>query len=92
MLFYSFFRSLVGHQVVVELKNDLSIYGTLAFVDQYLNINLTSISTTEPCKYPQLTNIKSCFVRGSVIRYMQLPGDEVDTQLLHEATRKENHF
>ena len=29
MLFYSFFKSLVGKDVVVELKNDLSICGTL---------------------------------------------------------------
>jgi U6 snRNA-associated Sm-like protein LSm2 len=38
MLFYSFFKSLVGKDVVVELKNDLSICGTLHSVDQYLNI------------------------------------------------------
>jgi len=29
MLFYSFFKSLVGKDVVVELKNDLAIAGTL---------------------------------------------------------------
>ena len=34
MLFYSFFKSLVGKDVVVELKNDLSICGTLHSVDQ----------------------------------------------------------
>jgi U6 snRNA-associated Sm-like protein LSm2 len=38
MLFYSFFKSLVGKDVVVELKNDLCICGTLHSVDQYLNI------------------------------------------------------
>lgn len=43
MLFYSFFKSLVGKDVVVELKNDLSICGTLHSVDQYLNIKLTDI-------------------------------------------------
>jgi len=40
MLFYSFFKSLVGKDVVVELKNDLSICGTLHSVDQYLNIKV----------------------------------------------------
>ncbi|XP_048148990.1 U6 snRNA-associated Sm-like protein LSm2 isoform X1 [Corvus hawaiiensis] len=52
MLFYSFFKSLVGKDVVVELKNDLSICGTLHSVDQYLNIKLTDISVTDPEKYP----------------------------------------
>ena len=40
MLFYSFFKTLVGKEVVVELKNDLAIRGTLHSVDQYLNIKL----------------------------------------------------
>lgn len=34
-------------------------------------------------------SVKSCFIRGSVVRYVQLPGDEVDTQLLQDASRKE---
>lgn len=42
----SFFKSLVVKDVVVELKNDLSICGTLHFVDQHLNIKLTSVSRT----------------------------------------------
>lgn len=40
MLFYSFFKSMVGKEVVVELKNDVCIHGTLHSVDQYLNMNL----------------------------------------------------
>lgn len=121
-LFYSFFKSLVGKEVVVELKNDLryvnnpnlnvrqtsrrrrqptntttaslslsnpSICGTLHSVDQYLNIKLTDISVTDPEKYPHMLSVKNCFIRGSVVRYVQLPGDEVDTQLLQDAARKE---
>ena len=34
-------------------------------------------------------SVKSCFIRGSVVRYVQLPADEVDTQLLQDAARKE---
>ena len=82
MLFYSFFKSLVGKDVVVELKNDLSICGTLHSVDQYLNIKLTDISVTDPDKHPHMTSVKSCFMRGSLVRYVQLPSEEVDTQLL----------
>ncbi|KAH8032554.1 hypothetical protein HPB51_026007 [Rhipicephalus microplus] len=54
LLFYSFFKSLVGKDVVVELKNDLSMCGTLHSVDQYLNIKLTDISVTEQDKYPHM--------------------------------------
>uniref|UniRef100_A0AAQ5WYY5 Smx5 n=1 Tax=Amphiprion ocellaris TaxID=80972 RepID=A0AAQ5WYY5_AMPOC len=58
MLFYSFFKSLVGKDVVVELKNDLSICGTLHSVDQYLNIKLTDISVTDPEKYPHMVTLQ----------------------------------
>lgn len=34
-------------------------------------------------------SVKNCFIRGSVVRYVQLPADEVDTQLLQDAARKE---
>uniref|UniRef100_A0A8C4HMK6 U6 snRNA-associated Sm-like protein LSm2 n=1 Tax=Dicentrarchus labrax TaxID=13489 RepID=A0A8C4HMK6_DICLA len=80
-LFYSFFKSLVGKDVVVELKNDLRL--------GYLNIKLTDISVTDPEKYPHMLSVKNCFIRGSVVRYVQLPADEVDTQLLQDAARKE---
>jgi U6 snRNA-associated Sm-like protein LSm2 len=89
MLFYSFFKSLVGKDVVIELKNDLSIAGTLHSVDQYLNVKLTEVQVLDPEKYPHIQSVTSAFVRGSVIRYIQLPPDDVDTQLLQEATRKE---
>lgn len=32
--------------------------------------------------------VKNCFIRGSVVRYVQLPADAVDTQLLEDATRR----
>ncbi|CAF0925794.1 unnamed protein product [Didymodactylos carnosus] len=82
----------VGKDVVVELKNDLSIAGTLHSVDQYLNVKLTEVQVLDPEKYPHIQSVKHCFIRGSVIRYIQLPPDDVDTQLLQEATRKELFF
>lgn len=54
MLFFSFFKTLVNHEVTVELKNDISIRGTLKSVDQYLNIKLDDISVLEELKYPHL--------------------------------------
>lgn len=32
--------------------------------------------------------VKNCFIRGSVVRYVQLPVESVDTQLLEDATRR----
>lgn len=54
MLFFSFFKTLVNHEVTVELKNDISIRGTLKSVDQYLNIKLDDISVVDELKYPHL--------------------------------------
>eukprot|EP00051_Salpingoeca_urceolata_P028097 m.484990 g.484990 ORF g.484990 m.484990 type:complete len:96 (-) comp23617_c0_seq1:27-314(-) len=89
MLFQSFFKTLVGKEVVVELKNDLSIKGTLQSVDQFLNIKLTDIAVTDPERYPHMMAVKNCFIRGSVVRYIQLPQDEIDTGLLQDAARRE---
>jgi len=74
---------------VINVDIYCSICGTLHSVDQYLNIKLTDISVTDPDKYPHMLSVKNCFIRGSVVRYVQLPGDEVDTQLLQDAARKE---
>jgi U6 snRNA-associated Sm-like protein LSm2 len=41
-------------------------------------------------RYPQLVAVKNCFIRGSVVRYVQIPAGEVDTELLQDAARKEN--
>ncbi|KAK5011885.1 hypothetical protein LTR60_004673, partial [Cryomyces antarcticus] len=54
MLFFSFFKTLVDHEVTVELKNDISIRGTLKSVDQFLNIKLDDISVVEEIRWPHL--------------------------------------
>src|SRR5947207_3076205 len=53
----SFFKTLIDHQVTVELKNDIQIRGTLKGVDQYLNIKLDDISVVEEIKYPHLVSV-----------------------------------
>jgi small nuclear ribonucleoprotein (snRNP)-like protein len=80
----------VGKEVAVELKNNVVLTGTLHSVDQYLNIKLINVSIVNPEQYPQLISLKSCFVRGSVVRYIQIPPEHVDIELLQDATRKEN--
>ena len=64
--------------------------GTLHSVDQYLNVKLNNVQVVDKQKYPQLLALKNCFIRGSVVRYIQIPTGEVDTELLQDAARKEN--
>lgn len=107
----SFFKTLIDHEVTVELKNDIQLKGILKSVDQYLNIKLDDIQVVEELKYPHLvcrlypypgrceinlisdfiisqSSVKNVFIRGSVVRYVHLPGASVDTQLLEDATRR----
>ncbi|KAK4418239.1 BTB/POZ and MATH domain-containing protein 2 [Sesamum alatum] len=88
-LFFSYFKDLVGREVTVELKNDLAIRGTLHSVDQYLNIKLENTRVVDQDKYPHMLSVRNCFIRGSVVRYVQLPPEGVDVELLHDATRRE---
>jgi len=89
MLFFSFYKSLIGKEIVVELKNDLCIQGTLHSVDQYLNIKLKDITVLDEEKYPHMMSVKNCFIRGSVVRYVQLPAKDVEKDLLQDSTRIE---
>lgn len=76
MLFFSFFKTLVNHEVTIELKNDISIRGTLKSVDQYLNIKLDDISVLEELKYPHLVSGR-----------MDSPIEETDSGILAECAR-----
>lgn len=66
-----------------------SICGTLHSVDQYLNMKLTDITVSDTDRFPHMLSVKNCFIRGSVVRYVQLPSEQVDTQLLADSCRKE---
>mmetsp|Transcript_3265 Transcript_3265/g.20342 ORF Transcript_3265/g.20342 Transcript_3265/m.20342 type:complete len:94 (-) Transcript_3265:848-1129(-) len=89
MLFYSFFKTLVGQEVTVELKNDLALVGRLHSIDQFLNLKLDDVHVADEQKHPHMASVKNCFIRGSVVRYVQLPSDGVDVDALHDATRRE---
>ncbi|KAE8151096.1 cytochrome P450-domain-containing protein [Aspergillus avenaceus] len=66
---YSFFKTLTNQTVIIELKNDIRIRGTLKSVDQYLNIKLDDVDVLDLDKYPHLSSVKNMFIRGSVVRY-----------------------
>lgn len=61
----SFFKTLIDHEVTVELKNDIQLKGILKSVDQYLNIKLDDIQVVEELKYPHLVWESCCslFIR-----------------------------
>lgn len=67
----------------------MSIRGTLKSVDQYLNLKLDDISTLDEANYPHLSAVKNIFIRGSVVRYVHLPANAVDTALLEDACRRQ---
>ena len=75
--------------MTVELKNDLAISGTLMSVDQSLNIKLENTKVVDEERYPHMKSVRNCFIRGSVVRYVQLPPEAVDVDILHDATRRE---
>ena len=68
MLFFSFFKTLVGKEVAIELKNDVVLTGILISVDQFLNIKLSNINVVNSDAFPQLCSLKNIFIRGSVVR------------------------
>ncbi|KAF1959232.1 hypothetical protein CC80DRAFT_545607 [Byssothecium circinans] len=85
----NFFKTLVDHEITIELKNEVCIKGTLKSVDQYLNIKLDNAMAADEFKWPHLCSTRDMFIRGSVIRYVHLPSAAVDTALLEDATRRE---
>lgn len=47
-------------------------------------------STFRPSTTHAQLAVKNVFIRGSVIRFIQLPASEVDVQLLQDSCRKDN--
>lgn len=57
-IFLTFFKTLEGKEVTVELKNDLAITGTLETVDQFLNFKLSNVTVVDQEKFPQLVSTR----------------------------------
>lgn len=58
MIFFSLFKTLVGKEICVELKNDVVLTGTLLSVDQYLNVKLENVNVVDSERYPQLVRLE----------------------------------
>jgi small nuclear ribonucleoprotein (snRNP)-like protein len=55
-IFLTFFKTLEGKTLIVELKNDLRIQGVLSSVDQYHNLKLTDVTVLDKERFPQLVS------------------------------------
>lgn len=79
--------------VSVELKNGVVLQGKLASVDKFMNFNLYDLNV-DVDKWPQFVvdfhqaTLKTCFIRGSTVRYVHLPAAEVDTDLVEDAFKR----
>jgi small nuclear ribonucleoprotein (snRNP)-like protein len=71
--FFSFFKTLVGHDVVVELKNDLALKGQLHSVDQYLNVKLENVDVLEKEKYPHMVGCSETRLLGLLTAFCSSP-------------------
>ena len=47
------------------------------------------MQVVDTARYPQLNAVGKVFLRGSTIRYVQIPKNKVDTELLQDAARRE---
>lgn len=54
-----------------------------------MNVKLDNISVVNIDSYPQLTALKNIFIRGSVIRYVHIDPNDVNVDLLQDATRRD---
>jgi small nuclear ribonucleoprotein (snRNP)-like protein len=63
----SFFKTLVEHEITVELKNEVQIRGTLKSVDQYLNIKLDNAEAVDELRWPHLVRRHSLYCDGCVL-------------------------
>jgi small nuclear ribonucleoprotein (snRNP)-like protein len=61
----SFFKTLVEHEITVELKNEVQIRGTLKSVDQYLNIKLDNAEAVDELRWPHLVRRHSSHWGGT---------------------------
>ena len=67
-----FVQALIGMRVVVELRFDTIIRGTLGTVDDHMNLTLSAASM-QPLQ-GTVQNLEFLFVKGRNIRYIHLPG------------------
>ncbi|CAD8139540.1 unnamed protein product (macronuclear) [Paramecium tetraurelia] len=89
--FQTYFRGLIERcvSVTIELKNGLQIQGQITYVDDNLNFNLVDPEVSDPVKQPQLITLKNSFIRGSTVKYVHIPQEELQEEVLISACKNE---
>ena len=81
----TFVQALEGQRVVVELRHDAIVRGTLLTVDDALNLQLGEASV-QPLQGPRRA-MEFIYLRGRSVRFIHLPGN-LDPAGAIEAHRK----
>lgn len=90
MVFLQLFKTLQGKIVTVEMMNNVVIKGKLVTADNFFNFRLDDIEVLYNCGNIELNALTSVYLRGSLVRYMILSKEDVDLELLRDATRRHN--
>lgn len=83
-----FVQSLEGMRVVVELKTDAVVRGTLDLADDYMNLTMSDVSL-EPLQRPK-QRLPFLYVKARHVRYVHLPGS-IDPERSVAEYRKRQH-
>lgn len=90
MIFFEYFKTQLNNEVVVNLKNDMSIFGILKNVDPFLNIKIENAIATSNNEFiiidKSISNIQFCSIRGSAIKSVELKKNGLEDHMV-EATR-----
>ncbi|KAL1419081.1 hypothetical protein MTO96_005197 [Rhipicephalus appendiculatus] len=65
-------QSLRGRQTTIELRNELSVWGTVESVDAFMNVDLSDATVVGPTGEETYA---SFFVQGRQVRYIHIPDD-----------------
>ncbi len=84
-LFHTFFQTLVGKVVVVELKNDLALRGTIHSVDQYMNFKLDGAEVVDKDRFPQLVRPAALFAGGACVTMLSVCASSLSRTCLYAA-------
>lgn len=81
-------QALQGRQTTIELRNELSVWGTVESVDAYMNVDLRNVTVVRPGGKEEAYT--SFFVQGRQVRYVHIPDDiDMVTALKLQAARVE---
>lgn len=74
--------------MIAELKNELVIKGTLLSSDNVMNVKLIDVEILNRAAFPHVPRVSSCIIRGSSVKYIHLPLEDVDLGRLTAMSRE----